>query len=45
MPETPDDGLPGLPGAQPPPTSAELVSETIAIARDILAVLASPGTA
>ena len=34
-----------LPGAQPPPTSAELVSETIAIARDVLAVLASPGTA
>jgi hypothetical protein len=32
-----------LPGAQPPPTSAELVSETIAIARDVLAVLASPG--
>jgi len=34
-----------LPGAQPPPTSAELVSETIAIARDVLAVLASPRTA
>jgi len=34
-----------LPGAQPPPTSAEMVSETIAIARDVLAVLASPGTA
>jgi hypothetical protein len=34
-----------LPGAQPPPASAELVSETIAIARDVLAVLASPGTA
>jgi hypothetical protein len=34
-----------LPGAQPPPTSAELVSETIVIARDVLAVLASPGTA
>ncbi len=34
-----------LPGAQPPPTSAELVSETIAIARDVLAVLVSPGTA
>lgn len=34
-----------LPGAQPPPTSAELVSETIAVARDVLAVLASYGTA
>ncbi len=34
-----------LPGAQPPPTNAELVSETIAIARDVLAVLASPGRA
>jgi len=33
-----------LPGAQPPPTSAELVSETIAIARDVLAVLGSPRT-
>jgi hypothetical protein len=32
-----------LPGTQPPPTSAELVSETIAIARNVLAVLASPG--
>lgn len=34
-----------LPGAQPLPTSAGLVSETIAIARDVLAVLASSGTA
>jgi hypothetical protein len=34
-----------LPGAQPPPTSAELASETIAIARDVLAALASPGMA
>jgi hypothetical protein len=32
-----------LPGTQAPPTSAELVSETIAIARSVLAVLASPG--
>jgi hypothetical protein len=31
-----------VPGVQPPPTSAELASETIAIARDVLAVLASP---
>jgi hypothetical protein len=33
-----------LPGVQPPPTSAELISETIAIARDVLAVLASSRT-
>jgi hypothetical protein len=34
-----------LPGAQPLPSGPELVSETIAIARTIMAVLASPGTA
>ena len=34
-----------LPGAQPPPSGPELVSETSAIARNIMAVLASPGTA
>ena len=34
-----------LPGVQPPPSGPELVSETIAIARNIMAVLASPGTA
>lgn len=34
-----------LPGAQPPPSGPELVADTVAIARNILALLASPGTA
>lgn len=34
-----------LPGAQPPPSGPELVLDTVAIARNILAVLASPETA